>query len=276
MRREANKAQMPVRPIEAYKPNQNLTEVSIRETRRIFERAMVKKNTPMVLWDRCFVWSSDVRRKVAWNIRKLNGQTPETIMTGDSDDISQMAEFGWYDWLWYHHPKTNEENVTKRRLGRYIGASWNSGAAMCSTVFTEKAQCLNRTSIVPLSVEDLNDPNVQAAMRKWEETLASVLKERVKGLKEGKNPVHMDDEWNLTPDTVSYQPFTAEEMNYDPEGLEVKQPWVDLKEADDMKESEQIDLDLTDIFWPRSRFHKEATTLPMARWSANQEMNVEN
>ena len=65
MRKEANKAQMPVQPIEAYKPNQNLAEDSIRETRRIFERAMVKKNTPMVLWDRCFVWSSDVRRRVA-------------------------------------------------------------------------------------------------------------------------------------------------------------------------------------------------------------------
>ena len=167
---------MSVQPIEAYKPNQNLAEDSIRETRQIFTRAMTKKNTPRVIWDRCFVWSSDVRRKVAWNIRKLNGQTPETILTGDSDDISQMAEFGWYDWLWYHHPVTNEEYATKKRLGRYIGASWNSGAAMCSTVFTEMAQRLNRTSIVPLTVVELNDPDVQAAMKKWEETLASMLK----------------------------------------------------------------------------------------------------
>jgi hypothetical protein len=65
---------------------------------------------------------------------------------------------------------------------------------MCSTVFTEKAQRLNRTSIVPLKVVELNDPDVQAAMRKWEETLASMLKERVKGLKEGKDPIQMDDE----------------------------------------------------------------------------------
>ena len=63
-----------------------------------------------------------------------------------------------------------KKNATKKRLGRYIGASWNSGAAMCSTVFTEKAQRLNRTSIVPLTVVELNDPDVQAAMRKWEET----------------------------------------------------------------------------------------------------------
>jgi hypothetical protein len=115
---------------------------------------------------------------------------------------------------------------------------------MCSTVFTEKAQRLNRTSIVPLTVVELNDPDVQAAMRKWEETLASAMKERVKGLKEGKDPIQMDDEWNLTPDTVPYQHFTAEDMNYGPEELEVKQPWVDLKVADEMTELEQIDLDL--------------------------------
>ena len=243
-RKVANKAQMPIHPIEAYKPNQNLAEDNIRESKRVFTRAMVKKNTPRPLWDRCFVWSTTVRRKVAWNIRKLNGQTPETIMTGDSDDISQMAEFGWYDWVYYHHPVTNEENATKKRLGRYIGASWNSGAAMCSTVFTEKAQRLDRTSVRPLTVAELNDPDVQAAMRKWEETLASVLKERVKGLKEGKDPVEMDNEWNLTPDTVPYQPYTAEDLDFDPEELEVKMPWVELKEADEMKESEQIDLDL--------------------------------
>ena len=53
-----------------------------------------------------------------------------------------------------------------------------------------------------------------------------MLKERVKGLKEGKDPVQMDDKWNSTHDTVPYQPFTAEDMEYDPEALHVKQPWV--------------------------------------------------
>ena len=231
-------------PIEAYKPNGNLTKDCIRETRRLFTRAMTSKNTPAVIWDRCFVWSSEVRQKVAWNIRKLNGQTPAMIMTGDLDDISVMAEFGWYDWVWYHHPVTDGVTLTKKRMGCYIGPSWNSGAAMCSMVFTEKVQCLDITSIVPMTVTELNDPDIQVAMRKWEDTIANVHKERVKGLKEGKAPIQMDDEWNSTPDTVPYKPFTAEDMEYDPEALHVKQPWVDLKEANEMTESEQIDLHL--------------------------------
>ena len=43
---------------------------------------------------------------------------------------------------------------------------------------------------------------------------------------------------------MPYQPYTAEDLDFDPEELEVKMPWVELKEADEMKESEQIDLDL--------------------------------
>jgi NAD-dependent dihydropyrimidine dehydrogenase PreA subunit len=132
MRREANKAQMPIHPIEAYKPNENLAKDCIRETKRLFTRAMTSKNTPAVIWDRCFVCSSCVRRKVAWNIRRLNGQTPVTVMTGDSDDISAMAEFGWYDWIWYHHPVTDGLTLSKKRMGRYIGPSFSSGAAMCA------------------------------------------------------------------------------------------------------------------------------------------------
>jgi predicted nucleotidyltransferase len=136
---------------------------------------------------------------------------------------------------------------------------------VCSMVLTEKAQRLDRTSIVPLTVEEFNDHDVQAAMRKWEETLASMLKERVKGLKEGKEPVQMDDEWTSTPDTVPYQPFSAENMEYDPELLNVKQPWVDLKEANEMTESEQINLDLNRYISAKVKVPEEATTLPMAR-----------
>jgi hypothetical protein len=136
---------------------------------------------------------------------------------------------------------------------------------MCSTVFTEKAQCLNRTSITPLLVEYLNDPSMPESMKKWELHLASVLKERVKGLKEGKDPGQMDLDWDATPDTVPYHPLTADDMEYDPVLLKTKGSWVDLKEADEMTESEQIDLDLNKYISAKVRFHKEATTKPMAR-----------
>ena len=51
---------------------------------------------------------------------------------------------------------------------------------MCSTVFTEKAHHLDRTSMVPLMVAELNDPDIQVAMRKREE-----LWQRAEGKGEG-------------------------------------------------------------------------------------------
>jgi hypothetical protein len=55
-------------------------------------------------------------------------------MTGDTDDISALAEFGWYNWIWYHHPRS-DGTLCKKRLGCHIGPSMSSGAAMCGTVF---------------------------------------------------------------------------------------------------------------------------------------------
>ena len=47
------------------------------------------------------------------------GQVPETIMTGDTADISRICQFGWYDWVMYHDHTTFPED--KALLGQYLG-----------------------------------------------------------------------------------------------------------------------------------------------------------
>jgi hypothetical protein len=32
------------------------------------------------------------------------GQVPETLITGETADISRICQFGWYDWVMYHDP----------------------------------------------------------------------------------------------------------------------------------------------------------------------------
>ncbi len=35
------------------------------------------------------------------NIYMTASQVPETIMTGDTPDISNIAEFAWFDWVMF-------------------------------------------------------------------------------------------------------------------------------------------------------------------------------
>ena len=37
-----------------------------------------------------------IKSHTAGNSFGLNGETPETMLTGETADISEFAEFGWY------------------------------------------------------------------------------------------------------------------------------------------------------------------------------------
>ena len=146
-KKKCRRAQCPIHPIEAYTPNANLAEAVIRELKRHYRRVMLETGAPEVLWDYFLEWCALIRSHTALNIHELGGQTPATKMTGDTSNISFLAEFGWYDWVWYDDPRskvrgqevTGEPSLDKKRLGRYLGPALNVGDKMCGTILTERS-----------------------------------------------------------------------------------------------------------------------------------------
>ena len=41
------------------------------------------------------------------NIFKLQGLTPQNDLTGDQSDISNLFQFGWFEWVYYLDDKNN-------------------------------------------------------------------------------------------------------------------------------------------------------------------------
>ena len=97
-RQKCQRVQCPVTPVEAYTPNANDAEATIRELKRHYRRTMIDTGAPEVLWDYCLEWCALVRSHTALNIPVLDGQVPATRMTGDTADMSFLVEFGWFDW----------------------------------------------------------------------------------------------------------------------------------------------------------------------------------
>ena len=93
-KKKNQKAQCRLLPIEPHTPNQNATEGCIRELLRSYRRRMRETNTPERLWDVCLSFTSKLRCHTALNIRGLNGEVPQTVLKGDTADISHLVEFG--------------------------------------------------------------------------------------------------------------------------------------------------------------------------------------
>ena len=192
-KQKLKRAQCKMHPIEAYTPNANLVEGVIRELKRHYRRVMEETGAPEVLWDYCLEWCAMIRSHTALNLRQLDGKVPATLISGDTKDISHLAEFGFYDWVWYiEHPTstsnigqevTQEPSMQKKRLGRYLGPSNNVGGAMSSVVLTEKAQVKDKTSVFPLSIADINTESMKEKKKVYQAYLAKFLKHRIQGIK---------------------------------------------------------------------------------------------
>jgi hypothetical protein len=49
------------------------------------------------------------------------------------------------------------DKMEDKKLGRYLGPSHDVGQAMRSKILNANTKVLNRTSVLPLSVEDMNN-----------------------------------------------------------------------------------------------------------------------
>ena len=244
-KRKCRSAQCPIRPVEAYTPNKNLAEAAIRELKRHYRRVMLETQAPEVLWDYCLEWCAMIRSHTALNIHELDGKTPATRMTGDTSDISFLAEFGWYDWVWYIDPQggtgleaTGEPTLSRKKLGRYLGPATNVGSAMCGTVLTAKGTRVDRTSIIPLSVADQNSDPIKKMKGVFEEVLKSKLKDRVAAMKAGKDAKVLEEEElgtpvEETPEHVPYEQWDPSELGFQVES-DGKEELPELAEADDL------------------------------------------
>ena len=79
----------------------------------------------------------------AHEIYKLDGEVPETVMSGKMSDISQFCELEWLGWVMFQDETAPfPDDVLK--LGHYLGPSIDVGPAMTAKILTENGQVLHR------------------------------------------------------------------------------------------------------------------------------------
>jgi hypothetical protein len=63
-----------------------------------------------------------VRYNTALDIFGLEGQLPESILKGETTDISTIDEYGWNEWVKYRDTAASFP-VSKIQFGRDLGAA---------------------------------------------------------------------------------------------------------------------------------------------------------
>ena len=62
---------------------------------------MVRRRVPRSLWDYGVIWCSEIMSLTYSAAGPLDSGIPRERITGETEDISEYLDFGFYDKVWY-------------------------------------------------------------------------------------------------------------------------------------------------------------------------------
>ena len=78
---------------EPYSPWMMAAEGAIKQMKLVSSRQMMSEGSPKRLWNHCIELEGLVRSHTSLDLYDLEGQVPETVMTGQTADISNLCEY---------------------------------------------------------------------------------------------------------------------------------------------------------------------------------------
>ena len=120
-----------------------------------------ESNAPMILWDYCLERRVQIMNLTARDTHKLRGLNPYTVTMGDQGDISNLCNFGWFEWCYYKEDRTPRFKYPHAldKLGRCLGPSKNEGNEMAQWVLTQTGSIVPRRTLRRLTPHELSVTN---------------------------------------------------------------------------------------------------------------------
>ena len=138
-------------------------ERTIKETTQLgrYSADLRESNAPMILWDYCLERRVQIMNLTARDTHKLRGLNPYTVTMGDQGDISNLCNFGWFEWCYYKEDRTPRFKYPHAldKLGRCLGPSKNEGNEMAQWVLTQTGSIVPRRTLRRLTPHELSVTN---------------------------------------------------------------------------------------------------------------------
>ena len=138
---------------------------------------MIRTNSPIKLWDHCVELQAFIRSHTCTSNYELDGEAPETYVTGQTADISQFCEHQWHDWVMFYDTAAVYPDA-KPTLGRWLGPSLDVGPAMSAKILKaneHKPSVVHRHSYRPLTQAEQHDPAVHKLKQDFDDQMKRCL-----------------------------------------------------------------------------------------------------
>ena len=152
----------------------NRAELYIGLFKESIRKDLSQTNCPMRFWDYCAERRARIHNVTPRDLFQLNGNTPTAATFGTQGDISNICQFGWYDWCYFREEGKVQFPMQKRQLGRVLGPMKNEGNAMTQAVLTIKGSVVPRRTCQPLTIAEINSPVEIEKRKKFDEAIFKI------------------------------------------------------------------------------------------------------
>jgi hypothetical protein len=163
-----------IRQLERNTPWANRAELYVGLIKRAIKKEMKSMDSPLALWDYCAQRCATINNVTAKNIFQLEGETPSYHVTGEQPDISNICQFGWYEWAYFRDEKARFPLPTEV-LGRALGPAENAGNQMAQWILKSNGKVIPCRTCRPLKEDERNNPVEKRKRDLFDEAIRSKL-----------------------------------------------------------------------------------------------------
>ena len=151
---------------------QNPAEGVIHQVRRKWYRVMVRKQVPTRLWDYGMRWVTDIMSLTYTSSGDINGCVPLSRVTGETPDISEYLDFGFYDRVWYK----DNAGLGPQHPGRWLGVADYQGNLMCYHIINQNGKVISRSSVQRVTQLELQTDEYKTLFHDFDQSIRVRLK----------------------------------------------------------------------------------------------------
>ncbi len=134
---------------------------------------MIRKRVPRKLWDYGVRWTTQVMQRTSTQAGGLRGACPLQAVTGETVDISEYLDFGFYDHVSY---KENA-GLGATAIGRWLGVSHRVGGLMSYWVLTQTGTVISRTTVQRVTNLEKETDETKASIKEFDAEISRRFKE---------------------------------------------------------------------------------------------------
>jgi hypothetical protein len=158
------------RNTEPYSPWQNKAENSIGLLKKRWKPTIAPKNVHRRVWDYALVYDAEVLSRTT---RTEGDCTGYEKIIGETPDISEWIDFGFYDHVWYWD--TPNDDLSMAKIARWLGVSHRIGSGLCYWILKENGQVLSNTTVQHVTELDVAVDSIKTRITAYDAALTTRL-----------------------------------------------------------------------------------------------------